>query len=91
MNLSVEWIPLLKQAGWSAVHWSAVGDPRAEDETIMAWALTNGHVVFSHDLDFGTTLALVTQGEPLYVTRESSVQPTVLPLRQRQVPLWERI
>jgi len=45
MNLSVEWIPLLELAGWSAVHWSAIGDPRAEDATIMAWALTNRHVV----------------------------------------------
>ena len=37
MNLSVEWIPLLEQAGWLAIHWSAVGDPRANDTTIMAW------------------------------------------------------
>ena len=64
MNLSVEWIPLLEQAGWPARHWSAVGDPRAEDDEIMAWALTNGHVVFTHDLDFGTTLALTHAGGP---------------------------
>jgi predicted nuclease of predicted toxin-antitoxin system len=31
MNLSAEWIPLLEQAGWHTVHWSAVGDPRADD------------------------------------------------------------
>ena len=24
----------------------------------MAWALANGYVVFTHDLDFGTMLAL---------------------------------
>jgi predicted nuclease of predicted toxin-antitoxin system len=64
MNLSVDWLPLLKQAGWPAVHWSSVGDPRAEDETIMAWAVANGHVVFTHDLDFGTTLALTHAGGP---------------------------
>ena len=64
MNLSVEWIPLLEQAGWPALHWSAVGDPRAEDDEIMAWALTNGCVVFTHDLDFGTTLALTHAGGP---------------------------
>jgi hypothetical protein len=62
MNLSVEWIPLLEQAGWSAVHWSAIGEPRAEDRTIMAWALTNGRAVFTHDLDFGTALALTHAG-----------------------------
>ena len=38
MNLSVEWIALLQQDGWEAIHWSAVGDPRADDATIMAWA-----------------------------------------------------
>ena len=64
MNLSPEWTPLLEQAGWPAVHWSAVGDPRADDATIMAWALTHRHVVFTHDLDFGTALALTHAGGP---------------------------
>jgi len=36
MNLSLEWVPLLEQAGWSAVHWSSIGDPRADDATIIA-------------------------------------------------------
>ena len=64
MNLSVEWIPLLELAGWTAVHWSVVGDPRADDTTIMAWASAHGHVVFTHDLDFGTALALTHASEP---------------------------
>ena len=64
MNLSVEWIPLLEQAGWTAVHWSAVGDPRADDATIMAWASAHKHAVLTHDLDFGTALALSCAGEP---------------------------
>ncbi|MEO8498015.1 MAG: DUF5615 family PIN-like protein [Planctomycetota bacterium] len=67
MNLSVEWIPLLEQAGWSAVHWSAVGDPRADDATIMAWALSQGYLVYTHDLDFGTALALTHAGGPSVV------------------------
>jgi predicted nuclease of predicted toxin-antitoxin system len=58
MNLSPDWAPLLQQHGWSAVHWSTVGDPRAADREIMAWALANQHVVFTHDLDCGTALAL---------------------------------
>ncbi len=62
MNLSVEWIPFLEQEGWPAVHWSDIGDPRAEDTAIMAWALREGRVVFTHDLDFGTTLALTHAG-----------------------------
>jgi predicted nuclease of predicted toxin-antitoxin system len=57
-NLSPDWVPLLRRHGWPAVHWSTVGDPRAADREIMAWAVANGHIVFTHDLDFGTALAL---------------------------------
>lgn len=64
MNLSVEWISLLEGAGCVAVHWSQIGDPRADDATIMAWALAKKHVVFTHDLDFGTALALTHAGGP---------------------------
>ena len=58
MNLSTEWIPLLKAAGHEAVHWSEVGDPRAPDTELMSWAGSHGYAVFTHDLDFGTMLAL---------------------------------
>ncbi len=64
VNLSVEWVYELAKHGWSAVHWSTVGDPRADDSVIMAWALANQHVVFTHDLDFGTMLALTHATEP---------------------------
>jgi predicted nuclease of predicted toxin-antitoxin system len=30
MNLTVEWVAELARHGWSAVHWSTVGDPRPE-------------------------------------------------------------
>ena len=45
MNLSPDWVPVLKIHGWSAVHWSAVGDPRASDDAIMNWAVMNEYVV----------------------------------------------
>jgi predicted nuclease of predicted toxin-antitoxin system len=64
MNLSVEWILSFSRAGWPAVHWSTVGRPSAEDTTIMAWARTHDHLVFTHDLDFGTVLALTHAGGP---------------------------
>jgi predicted nuclease of predicted toxin-antitoxin system len=51
-------IPLLLAAGHEAVHWSGVGDPRAPDTAWMQWAMANGDAVFTHDLDFGTMLAL---------------------------------
>ena len=47
MNLSVEWVAELAGNGWSAVHWSTVGDPRAGDAETMVWALANGRVVWS--------------------------------------------
>ena len=58
MNLSPDWVPVLNNHGWQAIHWSAVGDPRPSDRTIMEWAVKHEHVVFTHDLDFGTMLAL---------------------------------
>src|SRR5262249_58772404 len=76
MNLSPDWVPLLQQHGWTAVHWSMVGDPRAADQVIMAWALANGHVVFTHDLDFGTMLALTHAAGPSVLQVRA---PNVLP------------
>jgi predicted nuclease of predicted toxin-antitoxin system len=67
MNLSPGWVPVLERHGWSAAHWSTVGNPRATDPTIMAWARANGYVVFTHDLDFGTLLALTHDSGPSVV------------------------
>jgi predicted nuclease of predicted toxin-antitoxin system len=57
MNLSPAWVPFWTSEGFQAVHWSAVGDPRAPDDALMTWARTNDHVVFTHDLDFSTLIA----------------------------------
>ena len=64
MNLSPEWEPALQKHGWQAVHWSTVGDPRASDKDIMDWAAAHQYVVFTHDLDFGTMLALSHEAGP---------------------------
>lgn len=64
MNLSPDWVALLQNAGWTTTHWSNVGDPKATDRTIMVWAETNGYVVFTHDLDFGTIPALTHKTGP---------------------------
>lgn len=76
MNLSPDWGPVLAQHGWAAVHWSSVGDPRATDRVIMDWALANEYVVFTHDLDFGTTLALTrAKGPSVLQLRDEDVLP----------------
>lgn len=58
INLTPDWVATLEKAGWLAEHWSSIGDPMATDRTIMDWAEANGYTVFTHDLDFGTLLAL---------------------------------
>jgi predicted nuclease of predicted toxin-antitoxin system len=58
MNLSPEWLATLREAGHQAFHWSELGDPRAPDSELMAWAIENDCAVLTHDLDFGTVLAL---------------------------------
>jgi predicted nuclease of predicted toxin-antitoxin system len=76
MNLSAEWVPLLERAGCPTTHWSAVGDPRAPDVTIMAWARAHDRVVFTHDLDFGTALALThAEGPSVLQVRGPRVLP----------------
>ena len=76
MNLSPEWVSLFVAEGWPAVHWSNVGDAKAEDSEIMAWALANNHVVFTHDLDFGTMLALtLAAGPSVLQVRSQNVLP----------------
>jgi predicted nuclease of predicted toxin-antitoxin system len=94
MNLSVEWVAELARHGWSAVHWSTVGDPRAEDSVVMEWALANGRVVFTHDLDFGTTLALThAAGPSVLQVRGQDVLPedmgpvVIAALRQHEAAL----
>ena len=64
MNLSPEWGPTLHRHGWETVHWSDVGDPKASDREIMNWAIAHQSIVFTHDLDFGTMLALTHAAGP---------------------------
>ena len=79
MNLTPEWVRTLQEQGWDAVHWSAVGDPRATDSEIMQWAAAHDHVVFTHDLDFGTMLALSHRAGPSVIqVRAENVLPNHL-------------
>ena len=74
MNLSPDWVPVLKSHGWLAVHWAAVGDPREGDRVIMDWAVRHEYIVFTHDLDFGTMLAL-----------SHAIGPSVLQVRAKDI------
>jgi predicted nuclease of predicted toxin-antitoxin system len=79
MNLSPDWVDVFARHGLSAVHWSTVGDPRAEDPILMQWARENDYVVFTHDLDFGTLLALTQAESPSAIqVRTQDVSPHYL-------------
>ena len=57
MNLSPRLPELLEQHGFSAIHWTTIGSPNAEDREILCWAKDNGFTVVTFDLDFGAILA----------------------------------
>ncbi len=79
MNLSPDWVGKLAAMGHEAVHWSAVGDPRAPDVEIMGFAAEFGWVVFTHDFDFGALLALTRAGKPsVFQVRTRDVSPAHL-------------
>lgn len=79
MNLSTEWIPLLRASGHEAIHWSEVGDPRAPDQTLMEWGTVHGYVILTHDLDFGTMLALTrAEGPSVLQVRCMNVLPEAI-------------
>jgi len=76
MNLPPAWTAVFQAAGWDAIHWSAVGDPNTPDRLIVDWARSNGYVVFTHDLNFGTLLAASqAQGPSVIQVRTQNVMP----------------
>ncbi len=79
MNLSPDWVTAFASKNIESVHWSTVGDPRAEDEEIMIYARAHGYIVFTHDLDFGTILALTQAESPSVIqVRTQNILPTHL-------------
>jgi predicted nuclease of predicted toxin-antitoxin system len=58
MSLTPAWVDFFATRQMESVHWSQVGNPKALDPEIMAFARENRLVVFTHDLDFGNILAV---------------------------------
>ena len=76
MCLPPAWAPILEEAGYQAVHWKNIGAYNAPDKEILEWARKNGFVVFTHDLDFGTLLALTNaEGPSVIQARTQDVTP----------------
>lgn len=79
MNLSPDWVAAFTAENIESVHWQTIGDPRAEDTEIMEYARANDYIVFTHDLDFGTLLALTQAESPSVVqVRAQNILPSHL-------------
>lgn len=94
MNLSPDWVAAFSAQHIHAVHWSTVGDPRAKDSDIMEFARSNSYIIFTHDLDFGTMLALTRGESPSVIqVRTQNILPSHLVdivisvLRENESPL----
>jgi len=79
MNIPEVWEGFLNKASHEAIHWSRIGNIRAFDPEIMAWAHTHQHVVFTHDLDFGALLFATNAKAPSVVQlRAEHIVPEIL-------------
>lgn len=67
VNLSPKWVTLLKNAGYDATRWTDVGAANASDQEIMMYVTQEDCIVFTHDQDFNTLLALSRLGKPSVV------------------------
>jgi predicted nuclease of predicted toxin-antitoxin system len=71
MNLSPDWVDVFKSHDIEAAHWSYIGKPDAKDTEVMEYARSNGFIIFTHDLDFGTMLALTRSENPSIIQLRS--------------------
>jgi predicted nuclease of predicted toxin-antitoxin system len=79
MNLSPRWVNSLIEAGFAAEHWSTLDPGNAPEAEIMAFANANGHVVPTHDLDFGAILAATHGDKPSVIQiRAGNVSPEAI-------------
>lgn len=79
MSLSPVWVEYLRNAGIEVQHWSTLGDPRALDRVIMAYAREHEFVIFTHDLDFGNILAVTNAlGPSVIQVRTQDPMPEVV-------------
>src|SRR5260370_38379267 len=94
VNLAPAWTEVFAANGVDALHWTTVGDPRAPDEELLRYAREHGYIVFTHDLDFGTLLALTrARGPTALQARTQTVLPApidilVVPSRTSRAPSY---
>ena len=72
MNISPMIAELITKRGIKADHWYNIGAPDATDTEIIKYAIENGYVILTCDLDFSTILS-VSHGK----------KPSVIQLRMQ--------
>lgn len=73
------WAAELQSRGFEAVHWSGTGSASASDEEVLGWCASHGHVLFTHDLDFGAILAASKDRGPSVIQlRTENVTPEAM-------------
>ena len=78
MNLSPRWADVFLKHNIESLHWSSIGAADAPDTEIMAYAKANDYVVFTHDLDFSTILAITHNKKPSVIQiRTGDISPAV--------------
>jgi len=79
VNLTPAWSPFLIAAGHDAIHWRDIGALDAPDSEIADWARREGRVVLTHDLDYGTLLAVTRATGPSVIQmRVEDVRPATV-------------
>ncbi len=76
MCLPPSWVEVFEVHGLEAIHWKQIGSFDAKDIEILEWARVNSFIVFTHDVDFGTLLALTNADAPSVIqVRTQDVTP----------------
>lgn len=79
MNLTPRWVAKLIEAGWTASHWSSLGEMNAPDDELMVYAIAHDMIVLTHDLDFSAILATTRGNRPSVVQiRADNVSPEAI-------------
>jgi predicted nuclease of predicted toxin-antitoxin system len=65
------WCGVLREAGYEAVHCLEIAAAGTADRVHFEWAVKNGAVVLTKDLDFGDILAITGAASPSVVIMRS--------------------
>ena len=72
VNVALRWVEFFQILGLEALRGSDIGAINPPDSEVMAWAVTNGYAILTHEQDFNTILALSQRAKPSVVLLRTS-------------------